>query len=278
MSQTRSPGGVDTAYAATGAQFADALAGGPAADASNGTVLLVTHDSVPSSTRTELTRLHPSEVVVLGGPGAVSDAVVNELGARRIAGADRYATAAAISADTFAPLVDVAYIATGESFPDALAGAAAGAFNDGPVLLVTRDAIPDATSTELRRLLPRRIVILGGTGAVSPGVESSLQLYTVPGQVNRLAGADRYATSVAVSADTFPDGAPIAYLATGRTFPDALAGGPVAAQGPGPLLLVPGGCMPAIVRTEIERLHALRLVLLGGSSAVTGALATFQPC
>jgi len=32
------------------------------------------------------------------------------------------------------------------------------------------------------------------------------------------------------------------------------------------------------LRAEIERLRALRLVLLGGSAAVTGALATFQPC
>jgi putative cell wall-binding protein len=215
---------------------------------------------------------------VLGGPGAVSDAVVTQLHARRIAGANRYATAAAISADTFGPTVPVVYIATGESFPDALAGAAAGALEDGPVLLVTKDAIPSETDAELRRLLPQRIVILGGTAAVSTGVESSLALYTLPGQVTRVAGADRYATSVEVSKRTFPDGADAVYLATGRNFPDALAGGPVAANGPGPLLLVPGGCMPESVRREVERLTPNRIFLLGGTGALSGALSSFQAC
>ncbi|HVM52837.1 MAG TPA: cell wall-binding repeat-containing protein, partial [Acidimicrobiales bacterium] len=195
-----------------------------------------------------------------------------------LAGPNRYATAAAISADVFDPVVPVAYVATGESFPDALAGAAAGALEAGPVLLVTRDAIPAETDAELRRLLPQRIVILGGPAAVSPEVASSLQGYTVPGQVRRLAGSNRYATSVEVSKATFPDGAARVYLATGRNFPDALAGGPVAANGPGPLLLVPGGCVPSSVRAEIERLGPERLVLLGGSGAVSGALASFQAC
>lgn len=278
MSQVRSPGGTDVAYLATGSSFADALAGGPAAEESGGTVLLVTKDSVPAATRTEMDRLSPEEVVVLGGAGAVSDAVVNDLGARRIAGANRYATAAAISADTFDPLVPVVYIATGESFPDALAGAAAGALEGGPVLLVTRDAIPSETDLELRRLLPRRIVILGGPAAVSAGVQSSLATSTRPGQVARLAGADRYATSVEVSKATFPGTAARVYLATGRNFPDALAGGPVAANGPGPLLLVPGGCMPTSVRDEINRLAPERLVFLGGSGAVSGALAGLPLC
>lgn len=278
MSEARSPDGVTTAYVATGLGFADALAGGPAADAADGTVLLVTKDAVPAATAAELERLQPEEVVVLGGPGAVSDDVADQLGARRIAGPSRYATAAAISADTFDPLVPVVYVATGESFPDALAGAAAGALEGGPVLLVTRDAIPSETDGELRRLLPERIVILGGPAAVSERVESSLQLYALPGRVTRLAGPDRYATSVAVSEATFPDGATRAYLATGRNFPDALAGGPVAANGPGPLLLVPGTCLPASVLAELDRLGPDHLVLLGGRGAVSGTLATLPTC
>jgi putative cell wall-binding protein len=278
MSEVRAPVSVDTAYVATGLAFADALAGGPAADEADGTVLLVTKDDVPASTRAELARLKPSEIVVLGGQGAVSDAVVEQLGARRIAGANRYATAAAISADTFNPAVPVAYIATGESYADALAGAAAAALQGGPVLLVTKESIPPETDSELRRLLPRSIVILGGKNAVSESVESSLALYTLPGSVSRDAGNDRFATSVAVSKATFPAGADRVYLATGKSFADALAGGPVAAAGPGPLLLVPGNCMPTVVRNEIDRLKPGRLVLLGGSGAVTGALASLQPC
>ncbi len=52
----------------------------------------------------------------------------------------------------------------------------------------------------------------------------------------RLFGADRYATAAAVSAGTFPAGAPVAYLATGSDYPDALAAA-AAAGGRGPVLL-----------------------------------------
>lgn len=284
MSELRSPDGADTAYVATGRAFADALAGGPAADVGGATVLLVEKDSIPPSTRAELQRLSPDNIVVFGGAGAVSDTVLAQLdeltdgSATRLAGDKRYGTAAAISAATFSPPVPVVYIANGEGFADALAGGAAGSLNDGPVLLVTEDAIPAETDAELRRLLPRSIVILGGTAAVSAAVESSLRTYTVPVLVSRAAGDDRYATSVALSEATFPDGAERVYLSTGRNYPDALAGGPVAASGPGPLLLVPGTCVPGSVMAEIARLGASSIVLLGGSGAVSSALASLQPC
>jgi putative cell wall-binding protein len=268
-------------YVATGRAYADALAGGPAADEAGTSVLLVNRDDVPSSTKTELARLNARDVIVLGGPGAVSDAVVSELGARRIAGNDRYATAAAISAESFKTDVPVAYVASGEAFPDALAGGVAAALGNGPILLVRSGTIPDATDAELKRLAPQRIVVLGGTAAVGRSVENQLSAYT-SGGVNRLAGADRYATSVAISTSVFgTPGVRNVFLATGRNFPDALAGGPLAAAstpGAGPILLVPGNCMPSVVRAEIDRLRPQRLTLLGGSSAVTGALGALQAC
>ena len=99
-------------------------------------------------------------------------------GVERLAGPDRFATAAAISESEFSPLVPVAYIAVGSNFPDALAGGPVAALNKGPILLVTTDTIPAATATELTRLRPKTIVILGGTGVVSPAVETQLASFT----------------------------------------------------------------------------------------------------
>jgi putative cell wall-binding protein len=106
----------------------------------------------------------------------VSDGVAGTLsysttgGVFRLSGGDRFSTAAAISAATFAPGVPVAYVATGLNFPDALAGAAAAGSQGAPILLVMTDSVPAATVAELQRLQPGRIVILGGPGAVSDGV------------------------------------------------------------------------------------------------------------
>jgi putative cell wall-binding protein len=183
----------------------------------------------------------------------------------RVAGADRYATAAAVSRATFAPGVPVAVLASGEAFPDALAGGPLAVRQGGPVLLVTSSTIPTATADELARLQPGRIVILGGTGRVSASVATAAAAYTA-GTVTRLAGVDRYATAARISAETFPTGAPVAYVATGERFADALAGGPV--------LLVTGSKIPASTAAELSRLKAGRIVILGGTGSVSSSVAT----
>jgi putative cell wall-binding protein len=87
----------------------------------------------------------------------------------RIAGADRYATSARV-AGQFPAGQPVAYLATGAAYADAVAGAALAGSQDAPVLLVTRDAIPSSVTTELQRLAPQRIIVLGGAEAVSDDV------------------------------------------------------------------------------------------------------------
>jgi len=217
-----------------------------------------------------------TRIIVLGGTAAVSSSVMSELAACttgpvvRISGANRYATAAAVSASLLQPGVDVAYVATGENFPDALAGsAAAGAGKGGPVLLVREDSVPQETAAELQRLHPKKIVVLGGTAAVSAGVESALRKY---GEVVRVAGSNRYSTGALVSSYAFPTGATTAFVATGANFPDALAGGPPAVGLQGPVLLVNHDEVPASVSTEMKRLHLSTIKVLGGSAAVSTAV------
>ncbi len=165
-------------YLATGAGFADALSGAPAAGMQEGPVLLVTKTAIPAVVIAELIRLHPARIVILGGTGVVSDAVRTAAAAytsgavTRLGGADRYATAVAVSAATYAPGVAVVYLATGAGFADALSGAPAAGMQEGPVLLVTKTAIPAVVIAELIRLHPARIVILGGTGVVSDAVRT----------------------------------------------------------------------------------------------------------
>jgi putative cell wall-binding protein len=256
-----------TAYVATGRGFADALATGAAAGWTESPLLLVEPDRLPAATAAELDRLGPARIVVLGGPGAVGDAVLEALRehaplVERIAGDDRYATAAAISEATFEPGVPVAFIATGRDYPDALAGAAAGAAIGGPVLLVPGDAIPPVVATELARLAPAAIRVLGGSAAVADTVLEALGPYAA--DVSRLAGPDRYATAAAISATYPPDVAEL-FIATGTDYPDALAGSPLG----GPLLLVRPGALGDAVVMEIARLRPGRVVALGGPGVIT---------
>ncbi|HSI99153.1 MAG TPA: cell wall-binding repeat-containing protein [Patescibacteria group bacterium] len=195
----------------------------------------------------------------------------------RVAGANRYDTAAALSRSAFSPGVPVAYVATGTSFPDALAGGPAAARTGGPMLLTTPNELPSATAAELARLKPSKIVVLGGTSAVSAAVANRLAAYATTGVVQRLSGADRYATAARVSAATFAPGVAVAYVATGASFPDALAGGVAAGRQGGPVLLVAKNALPAATAGELGRLKAKKIIVLGGTSAVSdGVLATLR--
>lgn len=190
----------------------------------------------------------------------------------RVAGADRYATAANLSAVSFAPGAPVAYLASGESFPDALAGGPLAARDGGPILLLTHDSIPSPTANELRRLAPGRIVLLGGPGSVSDAVAGQLASYT-SGGLTRLAGPDRYATAANLSAASFATDVPVVYLASGETFPDALAGGAVAGRDGGPILLLSRDAIPSATAAELTRLAPGRLVLLGGTGVISDSVA-----
>src|SRR5439155_24623495 len=120
-------------------------------------------------------------------------------------------------------------------FADALAASPAAARRHAPLLLTYRDSVPSSTLAEIRRLHPRRIVLAGGPVAVSVAVEYALGL-SFP--VTRLAGADRFATAAKLADASFGTGAPVVFLAPGRSFPDALAAGAAAGRLGGPVLLV----------------------------------------
>jgi putative cell wall-binding protein len=213
------------------------------------------------------------QIYIPRGSSSTTVAVLAPLVESRLFGSDRFATSAAISAATFAPGVPVVYIANGLDFPDALSGAAAAGTNGAPVLLIEATTIPAPITAELTRLHPARIVVLGGTGAVSETLKTTLATYT-SGTVTRLFGSDRFATSAAISAATFTPGVPVVYIANGLNFPDALSGAAAAGTNGAPVLLIEATTIPAPITAELTRLHPARIVVLGGTGAVSETVKT----
>ncbi|MEA3502040.1 MAG: cell wall-binding repeat-containing protein, partial [Actinomycetota bacterium] len=225
----------------------------------------------------------------LGGTGAVRAGAESALRARypatevtRIAGSNRYETAALISKGHFAPGVGVAYVAVGSNFPDALAGGAAATLRNGPVLLTASNALPGATIQELVRLEPQEIVILGGTAVVSGTVEAHLSSLT-DGPVRRLAGSNRFSTASAIALDTFAASAGSISVATGLDFPDALASTP---SSTGPLLLASDHALHAATASAISYYTGLPCsefeeylgpILAIGDSVMAGASKRYAP-
>jgi putative cell wall-binding protein len=215
-------------------------------------------------------------VTVVGGTSAVSASVVtavsNAGGAPlRIGGVNRYDTAAKVALDTHPGGASVVYVAAGTGFPDALAAAAAAGGRAAPVLLTQPTALPAETAAALRQLRPNRVIVVGSSSAVSETVVAAVRATGVA-TVTRLGGPDRYATAVEVSRDAFPGGAATVFVAAGVNFPDALAAAAAAAHRQGPILLSTPSSLPATVEAELRRLAPTRVVLAGGTAALSSAV------
>ncbi len=202
---------------------------------------------------------------------------LRELDSTRVAGADRFATAVAVSQRAFPVVgagVDVVVV-NGNSFADALSAGPLANDVNGSLLLVSSTTIPEVTRAEIERLNPTSIYIVGGTGVVSSAIEEQLRPYAAnPNFVYRLAGADRYATSRAVVQQIGP-GINNLMIATGRNFPDALSAVPAAnAFGRGALLLVDGTrtSLDGATRTLLNARSAADFWVVGGAGAVSAPL------
>jgi putative cell wall-binding protein len=264
---------------ATGSTFPDAVAGSAAAGHLGVPLLLSTSGSLSTQAAAEIDRLKPARVALLGGTAALGSAVAQQVAAHgptvvRWQGADRFATAASISQNTYPNGATNVYLATGATFPDALAGAALAAVAGGPLLLTNATTLPSATAAEITRLHPSAIVVLGGSAAVSDGVANAAVQAAGGATLSRLQGADRYATADAVASVLVQVGGGASashgvLLATGLDFPDALAGAAWAGASDRPLLLVPKNFVTPQTWQTIQDLGAGSAVVLGGTSAIS---------
>jgi putative cell wall-binding protein len=275
--------GVPVAYIASGEDFPDAISAGPAAGHEGGPVLLVQKNLIPATVASELRRLAPARIVVVGGPATVSDSVLGELAdysaeVKRIGGADRYEVSRALASESFGGS-SIAYIATGAVFADALSSGAAAGNQDAPVLLVNGQlaTIDDATWATLQELGVTRVRVAGGPGSVSDGVYDSLVKRLGAASVERFGGSDRYAVSSAVNRSAFSTAGTF-FVASGLLFPDALSATPAAVAAGAPLYITRAACADRAMLQHVIDAKATKMVIVGGPASVSDAVARFANC
>ncbi|MDR2999389.1 MAG: cell wall-binding repeat-containing protein [Microbacterium sp.] len=269
ISKKAFPGvGPSTVYLASGATFADALSVGPVVAKTRSALLLTRANVLPPATRTEIVRLHPSRIVVVGGAGAVTDAVLAQLRTivptvTRIGGADRYATSRAVITAAYpAGSSSRVLVATGRDFPDAEAAVPAAAALGAPIMLVDGGAsrADAATVAALKRLGAKRVTVLGGTGVINARMAGT---FGTEISVDRVAGADRFATATAIAKLASPGRSAHAYLASSSDFPDALAAATLVGVAPGPIYLGIPRCVQPGTIGDIVRVGATEVTQLG---------------
>lgn len=264
VSQLGFPGGTNRAVLVVGdGNSPDALSGASLAAFRKAPLLLTGKDALPAETRAELQRLGVSSVTVVGGPAAVSDAVVNEVRALgvsvdRVSGTDRFATAASVARLVGSPS-GKAFIVNGSAMVDGAAAAGPAAHFGAPILLVQKDGIPASTRAALTELGITQTIIVGGTGAVSEAVAAALP------SPSRIHGASRYDTAVNVAKWAGSRGLSTSevWVARGDDMVDALA-----TFATRKLILFTETRALTPVTREFLKAHGNSVVIAGGASAV----------
>jgi putative cell wall-binding protein len=262
--------------------FADALSGTYYAGISSSPLLLTTQGTTPKVTLAALHALGVQTVYVLGGPASVSAAQVSALQAKgykvvRLGGADRFATNAAVIKAGGDSKSDTAFVASGMNFPDALATGPL-AFRTGmPLALTMTDDMPNAVIAALRTARVSRIILIGGTTAVSQAVQNELTAagFSVS---RRIAGADRSETSTliadyAISTLHFSKASvDVSSGSQAGNGADALSGSPLAGRLFRPLIITASATDPDNDVLAFLQNHAGTLrngTIFGGTSALT---------
>jgi spore germination protein YaaH/putative cell wall-binding protein len=213
---TNAPGA--EAFLVTGYKFADALSISSYAAAHNLPILMTDPDSLPEATEEILTELHIKKITIIGGTGVVGSAVENTLKGRgyetrRIAGSDRYQTNLRVI-QTLDFTRTGMFIATGENYPDALAGAVLAARQNQPLLLIKDKIIPEQTFAYLNSLRPQiaQFNVLGGYGLIPYGTESIIRTGSLQPRIslqywdsNNLAGYQSQLNFFPANASQFMD-------------------------------------------------------------------------
>lgn len=167
---------VDTAIIVQRGDFPDALSVAAHAAAEGLPILLTPTNYLHEGTEAALEELEITNTLVIGGTLAISDEVLEQLpNPERISfpGGTRYDTSIAV-AEHFDIDTDTYFIATGEEFVDALAGAALAAKEQTGVLLV-KDEVTDSLANFITEKQLTSLTIFGGTLAVSEEVAEQLK-------------------------------------------------------------------------------------------------------
>jgi len=271
--------------------YPDALAGNYLAGAVGAPILLSHTDEVPQETLDELERLGVETVHLLGGTAALSTDVEAQLEAagftvNRVAGEDRYETAREVAITQDAAGIGetdegrTALLATGQNFADALTGGPLAYAGSHPLLLTPSNTLSDDAGATLEQLGIEHVLILGGTVAISQGVEDAVEDLGMT--TERLAGGTRYSTATEIAEFALTQGFSDEHadVATGRTFPDALTGGPHAGENLSPILLAnEGNTTEACAYLTDHSDTVAEGHVFGGTAAVsTAAEETLEAC
>ena len=274
---------------ASGMDYHDALAGVPLAHALNAPILLSSAKGLDTKTISEIKRRGAKKAIILSTSGAVPTTVETQLSkagiakknVERIKGSTCYETSAKIAKrlqKATGKQPTSAFFVYSDGFADALSISNVAALKGAPIFYINAKGSVDKNISSYLKSLKYSIYtyILGGPKLISSNAETNIKKNNVY-SVSRIYGADRYETCRWVNfvfSSTLKGTQPC--LVTGLNFPDALAGGVLAASTKSPIILVANKVTEEQQKTLTDykkRNGIKKICVLGGTGVVTPTVA-----
>ncbi len=160
----------DTVIIASAYSVVDGVSATPLASIKNAPILLVDKNEVTNSTKEELKRLNPSNIIVIGGTNVVNDNTYNELKSilpsasiKRIGGINRYETSLNIAKEMSKyKNIDKVYVAGGHGEADALSIASKAGEDKAPIILTPKDDLTYDSYSKYKNI--DKVYVAGGHG------------------------------------------------------------------------------------------------------------------
>lgn len=256
----------DSIVIANGDNFADALSATYLAKVKKAPILIVNKWSADyiSNYVKNNTSKNP-DIYVIGGEDVVSKEIADKMPGKkhRLEGDTRFETNLEVLKASGAKNEDIA-LCNAYSFADALSASAAGK----PIMLVDKK-LSDAQMTYLKKLNFKKFYLIGGSDVVSRNVENAVSKL---GDIERLAGDDRYGTSKAIAEKFFAGKHKNAYVTYGLNFPDGLCAGVLCDADNSALLLASNKNMNE-ASEYVSKAGVLNCTILGGDDLISESAA-----
>ena len=264
----------------------DGIISTPLATTYNAPILLVEKNNVPNSVKSELKRLNPKDIIIIGDENAISKTTANQIKSTvnasqtRLKGSNRYETSLLIAKEIDKNHdVEKVYITNANGGEvDALTIAAKAGQDKQPIILTDKNSITDNTYKWLKSEDLQNAYFIGGPQMISTNVINKVNDITKDNVTNnRVYGADRHETNANVIKKFYTDDELEAVLvAKSDVLVDALAAGPLAANLKSPILITPKTYVSAYHKENLEAKSANKVYKIGGglTSKVMSSIAS----
>ncbi|MEG2789704.1 MAG: family 10 glycosylhydrolase [Romboutsia sp.] len=251
----------------------DGVTATPLATSKNAPILLVDKNKVHESTKKEILRLNPKNIIVVGGSSVVSENILNEAKAiipnaniSRISGINRYETSLEVAKEiSKTQAIEKVYIAGGTGEADALSIASKAGEDKQPIILSSKDNLNTTTYEWLKSKNLKDAYFIGGKAVLGDTVINKVNSITSNNVLNnRVYGNDRQETNAKVIQKFYSQNRYNSVLITkNNPLVDALSAGPLAAKLNSPIVLA-GNSINSLQNTVLKTKSTSTVYQVGG--------------